>query len=37
MIKRQTNETLRSDIWRACAILRREDSGGGVPQPGKDL
>jgi len=28
--KRQTNETLRSDIWWACAILRRQDDRGGV-------
>lgn len=28
--KRQTNETLRSDIWRACDILRRKDDCGGV-------
>jgi len=25
MFKRQTNDTLRSDIWRACDILRRVD------------
>ena len=32
MIKRQTNETLRSDIWRACDILRRDNNVGGVVQ-----
>lgn len=37
--KRQTNETLRSDIWRACDTLRvrREGTVGGVTQPGKEL
>ena len=30
--KRQTNETLRSDIWRACDILRRDNNVGGVVQ-----
>ncbi|HBY94534.1 MAG TPA: restriction endonuclease subunit M [Chloroflexi bacterium] len=29
-IKRQTNETLRNDIWRACDILRRDNNVGGV-------
>ena len=30
--KRQTNETLRSDMWRACDILRRDNNVGGVMQ-----
>ncbi len=30
--KRQTNETLRSDMWRACDILRRDNNVGGVVQ-----
>jgi osmoprotectant transport system permease protein len=30
--RRQTNETLRSDIWRACDILRRDNNVGGVMQ-----
>jgi len=30
--KRQTNETLRSDMWRACDILRRDNNVGGVIQ-----
>jgi hypothetical protein len=33
----QTRDTLAADIGRACDILRREDSGGDVMQPGKDL
>ena len=32
IIKRQTNETLRSDMWRACDILRRDNNVGGVVQ-----
>lgn len=32
MIKHQTNETLRSDIWAACDILRRDNNMGGVVQ-----
>ena len=32
MTKRQTNETLRSDMWRACDILRRDNNVGGVMQ-----
>jgi hypothetical protein len=28
--RRQTNETLRSDMWRACDILRRDNNVGGV-------
>lgn len=32
MIKRQTNETLRSDMWRACDILRRDNNVGGIMQ-----
>ena len=28
--KRQTNETLRKDMWRACDILRRDNNVGGV-------
>ena len=28
--KRQTNETLRSAMWRACDILRRDNNVGGV-------
>lgn len=32
IVKRQTNETLRSDIWRACDILRRDNNVGGVVQ-----
>ena len=32
MVKRQTNETLRSDMWRACDILRRDNNVGGVMQ-----
>ena len=30
--KRQTNKTLRSDIWRACDILRRDNNVSGVVQ-----
>lgn len=30
--KRQTNDTLRSDMWRACDILRRDNNVGGVMQ-----
>jgi len=30
--KRQTNETLRSAMWRACDILRRDNNVGGVVQ-----
>lgn len=30
--KRQTNETLRNDMWRACDILRRDNNVGGVMQ-----
>jgi hypothetical protein len=32
MPKRQINETLRSDMWRACDILRRDHNVGGVMQ-----
>lgn len=32
IIKRQTTETLRSDVWRACDILRRDNNVGGVVQ-----
>lgn len=32
MSKRQTNETLRSDMWRACDILRRDNNVGGIMQ-----
>ncbi len=32
MIKRQTNETLRNDIWRACDILRRPNNVSGGMQ-----
>ncbi|MFN8439655.1 MAG: class I SAM-dependent DNA methyltransferase [Caldilineaceae bacterium] len=32
MIKQQTNETLRADMWRACDILRRDNNVGGVMQ-----
>lgn len=32
MKKRQTNETLRNDMWRACDILRRDNNVGGVMQ-----
>jgi len=28
--KRQTNETLKNDIWRACDILRRDNNVGGI-------
>lgn len=28
--RRQTNETLRSDMWRSCDILRRDNNCGGV-------
>jgi hypothetical protein len=28
--RRQTNETLRSDMWRACDILRRDNNVGGL-------
>jgi len=31
-VKRQTNETLRSDMWRACDILRRDNNVGGIMQ-----
>ena len=30
--KRSTNETLRSNMWRACDILRRDNNVGGVMQ-----
>ncbi len=30
--RQQTNETLRSDMWRACDILRRDNNVGGVMQ-----
>jgi type I restriction enzyme M protein len=32
MIKQQTNESLRSDMWRACDILRRDNNVGGIMQ-----
>lgn len=32
MIKQQTNDTLRSDMWRACDILRRDNNVGGIMQ-----
>jgi type I restriction enzyme M protein len=32
MIKQQTNETLRNDMWRACDILRRDNNVGGIMQ-----
>lgn len=32
MTKRQTNETLRNDMWRACDILRRDNNVGGIMQ-----
>ncbi|RME08608.1 MAG: SAM-dependent DNA methyltransferase, partial [Bacteroidetes bacterium] len=32
MSKTQTNETLRSDMWRACDILRRDNNVGGIMQ-----
>ena len=34
IIKRQTNETLRSDMWLACDTLcvRRDNNVGGVVQ-----
>lgn len=30
--KKQTNESLRSDMWRACDILRRDNNVGGILQ-----
>lgn len=32
MTTRRVNETLRSDMWRACDILRRDNNVGGVMQ-----
>lgn len=32
MLKRQTNESLRNDMWRACDILRRDNNVGGIMQ-----
>ena len=32
MSKQQTNESLRSDMWRACDILRRDNNVGGIMQ-----
>ncbi len=32
MTKQQTNESLRSDMWRACDILRRDNNVGGILQ-----
>lgn len=32
MTTRRINETLRSDMWRACDILRRDNNVGGVMQ-----
>jgi type I restriction enzyme M protein len=32
MVKQQTNETLRNDMWRACDILRRDNNVGGIMQ-----
>jgi len=37
MTKRQTNETLRSDMWRACDIVRRGDLLCGCHPPGGRL
>lgn len=31
-MKRQTNETLKADMWRACDILRRDNNVGGIIQ-----
>jgi type I restriction-modification system DNA methylase subunit len=30
--KQQTNESLRSEMWRACDILRRDNNVGGIMQ-----
>src|SRR6266508_1470578 len=30
--KRDTNERLRNDMWRACDILRRDNNVGGILQ-----
>jgi type I restriction enzyme M protein len=32
MTRQQTNETLRSDMWRACDLLRRDNNVGGIMQ-----
>src|SRR5579885_2212248 len=32
IVKQQTNDTLRSDMWRACDILRRDNNVGGIMQ-----
>lgn len=32
MLKAQTNEALKNDMWRACDILRRDNNVGGVVQ-----
>jgi type I restriction enzyme M protein len=31
-LKQQTNESLKSDMWRACDILRRDNNVGGIIQ-----
>lgn len=32
MNKKQNNDTLRNDMWRACDILRRDNNVGGIMQ-----